>query len=44
MEGDAFLLENNYLQLFVMESGREYWVNQIYETRDINGKFMSVFP
>lgn len=24
-------LENNSLKLFLMESGREYWVRQVYE-------------
>jgi hypothetical protein len=26
-----------------MESASEHWVNQIYATRDVNSKFMSVF-
>jgi hypothetical protein len=26
-----------------MELGGEYWINQIYETRDVNGEFVSVF-
>jgi hypothetical protein len=43
MDNNAFLLENNYLRLFLVESGRELWVNQTYETRNYNGEFVSVF-
>jgi hypothetical protein len=32
-------LENNILKLFLMESGREYWVRQVYNMRDINGEY-----
>ena len=32
-------LENNILKLFLMESGREYRVRQVYKMRDINGKY-----
>lgn len=31
-------LENNILKLFLMTSGREYWVRQVYKMRDITGK------
>jgi CRISPR/Cas system-associated endonuclease/helicase Cas3 len=26
-----------------MESGREYWVRQVYKMRDINGKYEDLF-
>jgi hypothetical protein len=32
-------LENNVLKLFLVESGRENWVRQVYKMRDINGKY-----
>jgi hypothetical protein len=40
MDVEAFYLENNCWKLFVMESAREHWVNQIYSPGDVNDKFM----
>jgi hypothetical protein len=34
---NIFFLENNVLKLFLVESGREYWVRQVYKRKDVNG-------
>jgi hypothetical protein len=29
MDEDAFFLENNYLKMFFVDSGRECWISQV---------------
>jgi hypothetical protein len=38
-DDNILFLENNILKLFLMTSGREYWIRQVYKMRDINGKY-----